>query len=321
MRKDKEVLGMFVPRQVIGNPFLQSHPLLQSLVGGFYPPQAMFNPMQAGLQGLGQVGGISPFAGLQGLGQIGPISPFAGLQGIGQVGPISPFAGLQGIGQVGPISPFGVPGLSPLMTGQTPFVSPFNIAANLPGLGAAALGGFSQSPWLTSPAVQHGIGGIGGPLQSQALPFLSAIAAGAGPLETQYFGGPFGQAGLGTQSTIGQSPFGGHPGLQAQGLPNPAIACEPFVGAALAQQLHPALQQQLPIRPLIAPQQLTPFQGLTPGVVPSIQATDPYSIAAQAQLLAQLSNVYQQAFRGYGGSPWTQGVGGMPGIGTSGYGG
>lgn len=273
---------MFVPRQAIGNPFLQSHPLLQSLIGGFYPPQAMFHPVQTGLQGLGQFGAISPFM---------------------------------------------APALSPLLNVPAPFVSPLNVAANLPQLGGVVPSGFfgpSPNPWLAVQGLQHGIGtGIGtvGGFQSQALPFLSAIGAGGGPFESQYFGGQLGQIGpgQGSQFSTTQAPMGFGSGLQGQAFANPAIACDPLVAAALAQQFNPALQQQLPIRPLIGPQQLSPFQPVTPGVVSPLQATDPYSIAAQAQLLAQLSNVYQQAFRGYGGNPWMAATAGLQGFGGSGF--
>jgi hypothetical protein len=123
-------------------------------------------------------------------------------------------------------------------------------------------------------------------------------------------GSPFG---LGIHP-LAQHAFGafGHPGLQ-QGLGGGASSLfggqsqgvDPITVALLLQQSSPWGQSQMPIRPLINPQQLDPIQigAMSGGIVG--QGIDPYSALAQACLTSPMGvSPIHQALRQQVVSPW-----------------
>ena len=152
--------------------------------------------------------------------------------------------------------------------------------------------GFGQ----TNPLAQFGAGVTPGINQMNA-------PVGAG---WQNVGNP-GQLGTGGRGNFGIDTRYGVPSQFGYGDPNIAGGLSPIandpISALLTQQLNPwTQQQQLPIRPLIGPQQGFQ-QPLTP-LAPGIQWADQYRTFIEAQLLSQLvNNPLYQLQRAYGGVP------------------
>jgi hypothetical protein len=145
-----------------------------------------------------------------------------------------------------------------------------------------------------------GIGQLGGQFGMGGHPLLQHILG-------QQFGGGFGQWGSPFGQGFGQGFGGGASSLfggQSQGI-------DPMTVALLLQQSSPWGQSQMPIRPLMNPQQLDPVQvsavsGGTMGV-----GTDPYSVLAQTRMTPfGISPIYQ-AMRPQISSPWTT-IAGIP---------
>jgi hypothetical protein len=143
---------------------------------------------------------------------------------------------------------------------------------------------------------------------------------------------PPGFSGIGqveAQHIAGMTPFLGNPFIGGLGFPgatgvtgvgqtaiNPGISgvsgygqaaigpgIDPVSSYLIAQQFNPAMQQ-LPVRPLINPQNWNPIQSFSAGST-FPQVIDPQLALAQAQLLSSLAvNPYQQLLRNYATQPW-----------------
>jgi hypothetical protein len=200
-----------------------------------FPRMNIANPFQSFAFGVPQYG--------MGFGGINPIVPnlappygsypIAPLTGIG----VNPYA----LGQSQYVHPLLVaqlpttnPTLMPLLT-QHPAIgqSPYGIWGNSFGQGVSPLSqqGWGQQGW--GQQFGGGIGQFGSPLSLHTFP-------------QQAFGYPALQQGFGWGA---QTPFNA-----------PVLGIDPITGALIAQQPSLPAQSQLPIRPLITPQQPDPFQ-------------------------------------------------------------
>jgi hypothetical protein len=144
-------------------------------------------------------------------------------------------------------------------------------------------------------------------------PLLQAFGPEAGypgfsPFSSQFGWGGAGYGGSPSYPTTSQFGYPGagmiHPHQLTQYQPNPSpfSAQESIINPLLAQQLNPLFQQRLPIRSLVNPQQIDPYQAGLSGLPGSIahQATDPYSTLVQAQLMSQLGAIpFPHLARGY----------------------
>jgi hypothetical protein len=177
--------------------------------------------------------------------------------------------------------------------------------------------GFSgMTPFLMQQP--HLIGASGGfsPLPPQFVgygvtPYNVAPGAGILPVPTLPFGAiptpvinPASQLLGGEANYLGLSPFSSQFGWSTV---SPYVAQEPIVNTLLAQQLNPLAQQRLPIRSLVNPQQIDPYQAGVAGVPGAVinQAIDPYSLLAQAQFVPQLGAIpIQQIGRAFTSANW-----------------
>jgi hypothetical protein len=154
-------------------------------------------------------------------------------------------------------------GVNPYTLGQPQYVHPL-LVAQFP----------TTNPTILPPLTQHSaIGqnpyGVWGNPFSQGISPLSQHGLG------QQFGSWIGQLG-GPLSlhTFPQQAFGYPPLHQAFGwgaptpLNSPVLGVDPITGALIAQQSPLLAQSQLPIRPLITPQQYDPFQMALLNVAP-----------------------------------------------------
>jgi hypothetical protein len=151
-------------------------------------------------------------------------------------------------------APNGI-GANPYTLGQIPYVHPLLIA-QLQTTNPTLLPLLTQHPAIG----QNPYGSWGNPFTQGGSPVLQQ---GWG----QQFGGGIGQFGSPfSLHTFPQQGFG-YPALQ-QGLGwgaptplnNPFLGVDPITAAMIAQQSCQPAQSQLPIRPLISPQQPDPFQ-------------------------------------------------------------
>jgi hypothetical protein len=188
-----------------------------------------------------------------------------------------------------PIAALGGIGVNPYMPGQSQHVNPLLVAqlaatnpALLPLL--AQHSAIGQSPYGIQSLLQPQLGQTGSPFQQ-----FGPFGAGIGQ-----WGNPFSQ---------GISPL-----LQQWGAPtffgSPVPGVDLITGALIAQQPFILAQSQLPIRPLITPQQPDPFQMTALIGAMTGQATDPYSVLTQPGLTSPLGvNPIQQALKQQYGSP------------------
>jgi hypothetical protein len=225
-----------------------------------------------------------------------------------------------------PIAALSGIGVNPYTLGQTQYVHPLLVAqlastnpTLLPLL--AQQSAIGQSPYGIQSMLQPQLGQIGSPFQQ-----FGQFGAGIGPWGNPFSQGvsPFLQQGWGQQfgSGIGQlgGPFGSHPfAQQAFGYPalqqglgwgaptlfnSPVPGVDPITGALTAQQSSLLAHGQLPIRPLIAPQQPDPFQMSALSWVMTGQAADPYSALTQPSPILPLGvNPIHQGLRQPAGSP------------------
>jgi hypothetical protein len=188
-----------------------------------------------------------------------------------------------------PIAALSGIGVNPYMLGQTQYVNPSLVAqfatpnpTLLPLL--AQYSAIGQSPY-----------GVQSPLQPQLLGPI-------GPPFQQF--GPFG-AGIGQWSnpfSQGISPLLQQAWGQQWGAPtllnNPVPGVDPITGALIAQQYPLLAQSQLPIRPLITPQQPDPFQMAALIGAMAGQPADHYSVLIQPGLTSPLGvNPIHQALK------------------------
>ena len=193
-----------------------------------------------------------------------------------------------------PIAALNGIGVNPYIPGQTQYVHPLLVAqlattnpTFLPLL--AQHSAIGQSPYGVQPLPQPQLGQIGLPFQQ-----YGQFGVGIGQ-----WGNPFSQ---------GINPLLQQAWWQQWGAPtflsSPVPGVDPITGALIAQQPSLFAQGQLPIRPLITPQQPDPFHmaaliGAAPG-----QATDPYSVLTQPGLISPLViNQIHQALKQQYGSP------------------
>jgi len=203
-----------------------------------------------------------------------------------------------GIGGINPMVPYLTPpyasnpiaalcgtGVNPYTLGPTQYVHPLMVA-QLPTTNPTLLplptqySAIGQSPYgvwgnpfsqgiSPIPQLSQGISPI--PQLSQGISPIPQLGQGISPIPQQGWGQQFG-GGIGqpvatlSLHTFPQQPFG-YPALQ-QGLGwsvptplnSPVLGLDPINGALIAQQASLLAQSQLPIRPLIFPQQPDPFQ-------------------------------------------------------------
>src|SRR5262245_5980693 len=234
-----------------------------------FPRMNITNPFQSFAFGVPQYG--------VGFGGINPMVSHLALPNAS-----TPIAALSGIG------------VNPYMLGQTQYVHPLlvaQLAATNPTLlpPLAQLSAIGQSPYGFQSLPQPQLGQIGSPFQ-QFEPFGAGIGQ---------WGNPFGQG----ISPLLQQGWG-----QQWGAPtffsNPIPGIYPITGALIAQQPSIFAQSQLPIRPLITPQQPDPFQMTALIGAMTGQATDPYSVLTQACSTSPLGvNPIHQALKLQYGSP------------------
>jgi hypothetical protein len=266
--------------------------------------------------------GMSPFSQLQpfaqGMGGVNPIiSQLVSSQG---AGPLASLLGQQGWGQIA----------HPLVVAH--------IAANYPALLPLITqqAGYGQVPYTIQSLLQSQPGSMGSPFQQLGGPFGAGIGQQTHPLPTilgllgqqgygQQFGGGIGQGhplltilslaaqqrgpqGFGQQlggfgqptsplsvilSLMGQQ--GAQPGLGQQGV-------DPFT---VAQQLSQWTQSQLPIRPLVSPQQYDPFQASSLTSFIGGQTIDPIASFTQACLPSSFAiSPIHQALKSQAVAPW-----------------
>lgn len=237
-----------------------------------YPRMNITNPFQSFAFGVPQYGvgfgGINPMASH-------PAFPNAS----------NPIAALNGIA------------VNPYMPGQPQYVHPLLVAqlattnpTFLPLL--AQHSAIGQSPYGVPSLLQPQPGQIGLPFQQsgQFVPFGVGIGQ---------WGNPFSQ---------GISPLLQQGWWQQWGAPtflsSPVPGVDPITGALIAQQPSLLAQGQLPIRPLIAPQQPDPFHMAALIGAVNGQATDPYSVLTQPGLISPFGvNPIHQALKQQYGSP------------------
>jgi hypothetical protein len=274
-----------------------------------------------------QFGGYNPL--LQLLAQ--QSNPFGGFSGYNQAIPQ--------IGNYGfnPYQPNPMAGLVPTphpLAGLIPAINPL-IAAQLAGINPAYLSSLAPQIW-------------GGQLNPQTNPQLNPAFTnplfqsagndagyfGSSPFGTQLgqygqqygqYGGPLGWGNVGQSIT----PFNASINPLTTGPLATGVPMQPFLTPNFATQDPVAAtllaQQKLPIRPLISPQQVDPYQiGLSSLAGGTFgQTADPYSALMQGQLMPQHAlNPLQQLSRGFtlanwGGSPYPlgqQSLLGQPGV-------
>jgi len=173
--------------------------------------------------------------------------------GFGGINPMIPQLATPYAGN--PIAALNGIGVNPYASGQTQYVHPL-LLAQLQTTNPALL------PLLTQPsAIAQSPYGVWGNPYSQ----------GISPILQQGWGQPFGN-GIGqfggplSLQTFPQQAFG-YPAMQpgfGWGAPtplnSPVLGVDPITAAYLSQQTFLPPQSQLPIRPLITPQQPDPFQ-------------------------------------------------------------
>ena len=191
-------------------------------------------------------------------------------------------------------------------------------AFNAPGFGGTLgqqVGGSVPTPYGSSQGT--GFGQIN-PLAAQ---FTGGVPSGINPMAAQLgtnwpvsthisqgVGGRTGASGIDPRYAFGTGQQFGYPDPNAIAGLNPTFG-DP-ISQLQSQQWNPLLQQQLPIRPLIAGQQ-GGVQSLVPGFAsPATQGVDPYRAFIEAQLISQLvNNPLYQLQRAYGGVPELTGLG------------
>jgi hypothetical protein len=193
-----------------------------------------------------------------------------------------------------PIAALGGIGVNPYMPGQNQYVNPLlvaQLAATNPTLLPllAQHSAIGQSPHGIQSLPQPQLGQIGSPFQQ-----FGPIGAGIGQ-----WGNPFSQG----ISPLLQQGWG-----QQWGAPtffgSPVPGVDLITGTLIAQQPFILAQSQLPIRPLITPQQPDPFQVTAVVGAMTGQATDPYSVLTQPGLTSPLGvNPIHQALKQQYGSP------------------
>jgi hypothetical protein len=198
-----------------------------------------------------------------------------------------------------PIAALSGIGVNPYMLGQTQYVHPLPVAqlattnpTLLPLL--AQHSAIGQSPYGIQSLPQPQLGQIGSPFQQfgqfgQFGPFGAGIGQ---------WGNPFIQ-----WSPLLQQGWGQQWGVPTL-LNSPVPGVDPITGALIAQQPSLLVQSQLPIRPLITPQQSDPFQMAVLIGAMTGQATDPYSVLTQPGLTSPLGvNPIHQALKQQYGAP------------------
>ena len=190
-----------------------------------------------------------------------------------------------------PIAAMNGIGVNPYMPGQTQYVHPLLVAqlattnpTFLPLL--AQHSAIGQSPYGVQSLLQPQPGQIGLPFQQsgQFVPFGVGIGQWGNPLSQGI--SPLLQQGWGQQW--------GAPTFSS----NPVPGVDLITGALIAQQPFIFAQSQLPIRPLITPQQPDPFQMAALIGAVNGQATDPYSVLTQPGLISPLGvNPIHQALK------------------------
>jgi hypothetical protein len=234
-----------------------------------FPRMNITNPFQSFAFGVPQYG--------VGFGGISPMVSHLALTNAS-----NPIAALSGIGA------------NPYMPGQTQYVHPLLVAqlattnpTLLPLL--AQHSAIGQSPYGIQSPPQPQLGQIGSPFQ-QFGPFGAGIGQGGNPFSQGI--SPLLQQGWGQQ--WGAPTF----------FSSPVPGVDPITGALIAQQPYLLAQSQLPIRPLITPQQPDPFQMTALIGAMTGQATDPYSVLTQPGLTSPLGvNPIYQALKQQYGSP------------------
>jgi hypothetical protein len=236
-----------------------------------FPRMNITNPFQSFAFGVPQYG--------VGFGGINPMISHLALPNAS-----NPIAALSGIG------------VNPYVLGQTPYVHPLLVAqiattnpTLLPLL--AQHSAIGQSPYGIQSLPQPQLGQIGSPFQQfgQFGPFGAGIGQWGNPFSQ---GSPLLQQGWGQQWGV--------PTL----LNSPVPGVDPITGALIAQQPSLLAQSQLPIRPLITPQQPDPFQMAVLIGAMTGQATDPYSALTQPGWTSPLGvNPIHQALKQQYGSP------------------
>jgi hypothetical protein len=196
-----------------------------------------------------------------------------------------------------PIAALNGIGVNPYMPGHTQYVHPLLVAqlatANptfLPLLtNHSAIG---QSPYGVQSLLQPQPAQIG-------LPFQQTGQFGPFGVGIGQWGNPFSQ---------GINPLLQQGWWQQWGAPtflsSPVPGVDPITGALIAQQPSLFAQGQLPIRPLITPQQPDPFHMAALIGAATGQAPDPYSVLTQPGLISPLGvNPIHQALKQQYGSP------------------
>jgi hypothetical protein len=190
-----------------------------------------------------------------------------------------------------PIAALNGIGVNPYMPGQTPYVHPLLVAqlattnpTFLPLL--AQHSAIGQSPYSVQSPLQPQPGQIG--LSFQQSGQFGPFGVGIGQ-----WGNPFNQ---------GISPLLQQSWWQQWGAPtflsSPVPGVDPITAALIAQQPTLLAQSQLPIRPLITPQQPDPFHMAALIGAVTGQATDPYSVLTQPGLISPLGvNPIHQALK------------------------
>src|SRR5215510_997415 len=237
-----------------------------------FPRMNITNPFQSFAFGVPQYG--------MGLGGINPMVSYLTIPYAS-----NPIAALNGIV------------VNPYMPGQTQYAHPLLVAqlattnpTLLPLL--AQHSAIGQSPYGIQSLPQPQMGQSGSPFQQPGQ--FGQFGAGIGQ-----WGNPFSQG----ISPLLQQGWG-----QQWGAPtffsSPVPGVYPITGALIAQQPSIIAQSQLPIRPLITPQQPDPFQMTALIGAMTGQATDPYSVLTQPGLTSPLGvNPIHQALKLQYGSP------------------
>jgi hypothetical protein len=161
---------------------------------------------------------------------------------------------------------------------------------------------YGQAPYGIHPLLQATLGQVGSPFQQFGAGVGAGFATPISPILSL-----LGQQGYGQQfTTFGPqvSPLSTILSLAAQqrGITAPQVGPDPYT---LALHLSQLSQSQLPIRPLVSPQQFDPVQAACLTSAISGQPVDPYTALAQSCLPspAAISPIYS-AVRPYTVSPW-----------------
>jgi hypothetical protein len=172
-------------------------------------------------------------------------------------------------------------------------------AFNVPGIGGTLgqqAGGSVPTPYGISQGTPFG------QINPLAAQFTGGIQSGINPMgalgtnwpvsthTSQGVGGRAGAYGIDPRYAFGTGQQFGYTDPNAVTGLNPSLAGDP-ISSLLSQQWNPLVQQQLPIRPLIAGQQGLGVQSFVPGFAsPATQWVDPYRAVIEAQLISQLAN-------------------------------